>query len=138
MPAEELAGASGKLAIHLTTSRNEAVAESAFYDSFMLQITFTLPGGVAFDVQGEGATIASLGEDTTVAFTALPGHDGDFELTARVEGFHMDGVQIAALPYSSVVEMPDTSSMVSGMDDLSSAVSRLAEGRRRLPRESIS
>ena len=128
VPAEELAGASGKLAIHLTTSRNEAVAESAFYDSFMLQITFTLPGGVAFDVQGEGATIASLGEDTTLAFTALPGHDGDFELTARVEGFHMDGVQIAALPYSSVVEMPDTSSMVSGMDDLSSAVSRLAEG----------
>ena len=80
--ADQLAGASGDLSIHVTTARNDAV-DPAFYDSFMLQITFTLPGAVATEVAGEGATIAQSGEDTTVAFTVLPGQDGDFTLAAR-------------------------------------------------------
>ena len=125
--ADQLAGASGNLAVHVTTARNEAV-DPAFYDSFMLQITFTLPGDVVSDVEGEGATIAQSGEDATAAFTVLPGQDADFTLTAKVRNFKMPGAQIAALPYSSVVEMPDTSSMVSGMTNLSDAVSALAEG----------
>ena len=62
MEADQLAGASGNLAVHVTTARNEAI-DPAFYDSFMLQITFTLPGDVASDVEGEGATIAQSGED---------------------------------------------------------------------------
>ncbi len=125
--AEELAGASGALAIHVTTKQNTAV-DPAFYDSFMMQITFTLPGDAASDVVAEGATIASAGEDATVAFTVLPGHDGDFTLTAQVRDFHMAGAQIAALPYSSVIEMPDTDQMTSGMQNLSDAVSALADG----------
>ena len=83
MEADQLAGASGNLAVHVTTARNEAV-DPAFYDSFMLQITFTLPGDVASDVEGEGATIAQSGEDATAAFTVLPGQDADFTLTATV------------------------------------------------------
>lgn len=125
--ADQLAGASGDLSIHVTTARNDVV-DPAFYDSFMLQITFTLPGSVASEVAGEGATIAQSGEDTTVAFTVLPGQDGDFTLTAKVKGFEMTGAQIAALPYSSVIEMPDTDEMVDGMSTLSDAVSALAEG----------
>lgn len=125
--AEDLAGASGNLTIHVTTKQN-ASADPAFYDSFMMQITFTLPGDVASDVAAEGATLASAGEDTTVAFTVLPGHDGDFTLTAKVQNFKMAGAQFAALPYSSIIEMPDTDQMVSGMTNLSDAVSALADG----------
>ena len=125
--ADQLADASGDLSIHVTTARNDAV-DPAFYDSFMLQITFTLPGAVATEVAGEGATIAQSGEDTTVAFTVLPGQDGDFTLTAKVKDFEMTGVQIAALPYSSVIEMPDTDEMVDGMSTLPDAVSALADG----------
>ncbi|WP_232050859.1 hypothetical protein [Arabiibacter massiliensis] len=125
--ADQLAGATGDLAIHVTTACNEAI-DPAFYDSFMLQITFTLPGDVASDVRGEGATVALAGEDATAAFTVLPGQDGDFTLTAKVRDFEMAGAQIAALPYSSVIEMPDTDGMVDGMSDLSDAVSALADG----------
>ncbi len=125
--ADQLADASGDLSIHVTTARNDAV-DPAFYDSFMLQITFTLPGAVATEVAGEGATIAQSGEDTTVAFTVLPGQDGDFTLTAKVKDFEMTGAQIAALPYSSVIEMPDTDEMVDDMSTLSDAVSVLADG----------
>lgn len=125
--ADELAGASGDLAIHVATSRNDAV-DPAFYDSFMLQITFTLPDGSCSDVAAEGATIARAGQDATVAFTVLPGHDADSRLTARVQDFSMAGAQIVALPYSSVVDVPDADGLASGMDDLSSAVSELTEG----------
>lgn len=126
--ADQLAGASGDLSIHLTTTRNTAV-DPAFFDSFMMQITFTLPGDAASNVAAsEGATVASAGQDITVAFTVLPGHEGDATLTAHVNDFSMAGAQIAALPYSSVVEVPDTSDMTKGMDDLSSAVSQLTEG----------
>lgn len=125
--AEDVAGATGALSIHVTTARNEAV-DPAFYDSFMMQITFTLPGDAASDVAAEGATIAAAGEDVTVAFTVLPGHDGDFTLTAQVRDFKMPGAQFAALPYSPVMELPDTDTMVSGMTNLSDAVGALAEG----------
>ena len=122
-----MAGASGELSIHASTARADE-ADPAFYDSFMLQITFTLPDESCFDVAAEGATIACAGQSTTVAFTVLPGHDGDFELTAHVDGFSMDGVQIVALPYSSVMELPDAEGMASDMEGLSDAVSRLSEG----------
>ncbi|MCB7039364.1 hypothetical protein [Eggerthella sinensis] len=125
--AEDLAGASGNLTIQVTTKQNASV-DPAFYDSFMMQVTFTLPGDAASDVAAEGATLASAGEDTTVAFTVLPGHDGDFTLTAKVQNFKMAGAQFAALPYSSIIEMPDTDQMVSGMTNLSDAVSALADG----------
>ncbi len=125
--AEELGGATGSLAVHIATTRNDAVAP-AFFESFMLQITLTLDGEAVSDIKAEGATVASSGKDWAVAFTALPGREGSFELTAQVADFSMDGAQIAALPYSSVVDMPDTDEMVDEMDELADAVSRLAEG----------
>lgn len=127
--AEDLAGATGELGIHVTTSRNEeANVDEAFFDSYMLQVTFTLPGEAVNDIVAEGATVASSGMDRTVAFTALPGQDGDFTLTAQVRDFTMDGAQIVALPYTSVIDMPDTDGMVDDMSQLTDAVSQLSEG----------
>ena len=120
----DLAGASGKLGIALKTNANPKV-NRAFYESFVLQVTFTLDGGNCTDIQAEGATIAASGEDHTIAFTVLPGHDGSFNLSAQVKDFEMPSVQIAALPYSSVVEMPDTDEMEGGLESLSSAISQL-------------
>ena len=125
--AEDLAGASGNLAVRISTTRNEDV-RFEFFESFMLQITLTLDGSAASDIMADGATVASSGKDWTVAFTALPGREGDFELSAQVRDFAMDGMQIAALPYSSVVDMPDIDSMVGEMDDLVDATNQLASG----------
>ena len=125
--AEELAGATGSLAIHIDTTQNGA-ADSAFFESFMLQITLTLDGASAGTIKAEGATVASSGKNWTVAFTALPGREGSFELTAQVKDFSMDGAQIAALPYTSVIDAPDTGGLTDDADELVDAVSRLAEG----------
>lgn len=113
----------------MTTARNDdADLDASFYECYMLQITFTLDGNKTRDVEAEGATCALSGQDRTVAFTALPGHDADFTLSAQVADFEMTGVQIAALPYTSVVEMPDASGMTDGMSQLADAVSQLSEG----------
>ena len=124
---KDLARASGKLNIALKTNANQKV-NLAFYESFVLQVTFTLDGANCTDIQAEGATIAASGEDHTIAFTVLPGHDGSFNLSAQVKDFEMPSVQIAALPYSSVIEMPDTSEMEGGLESLSSAISQLNQG----------
>lgn len=128
---DDVAGKSGELGIHLTTSRAEGV-DAAFADSYMLQITLTLNGDTATDIVAEGATIASAGRDRTIAFTALPGKNADCALTAKVSDFEMAGIQIAALPYSMIMEMPETDEMTEGIGELSGAISQLNEGAEEL------
>ena len=124
---EKLAGSTGLLGIAVTTKANPKV-DRVFYDCFMLQITFTLDGNRCTNIQAKNATLAASGKDQTVAFTVLPGHDGSFTLTAKVKDFEMGSVQIAALPYTSVIEMPDTSELEGGLGQLSDAVSQLNDG----------
>lgn len=124
----DLGGKSGALEIRLRTSKNPNV-NSAFYDCFLQQITFTLSGDLCTNIQADnGATIASAGKDRTIAFTALPGHDADCTLRADVHDFTMGGIQIAALPYESAISMPDTSSVTSGFQQLVDAVALLKGG----------
>lgn len=129
--ADEVAGAEGEVVIHLKTGRNED-ADRAFYDSYMLQATFTLPAGTCSDVVAEQATLAMSGEDRTVAFTVLPGHDGDFTIKMNAKDFTLPAAQIVALPYTSVIEMPSADGMVDGVSELGDAVSRLASGAAQL------
>ena len=129
--ADEVAGAEGEVVIHLKTGRNED-ADRAFYDSYMLQATFTLPAGTCSDVVAEQATLAMSGEDRTVAFTVLPGHDGDFTMKMNAKDFTLTAAQIVALPYTSVIEMPSADGMVDGVSELGDAVSRLASGAAQL------
>lgn len=122
-----MVGMSGQVEVRLTTTRNSQV-NPAFADSFMQQITFTLPSDQWSNVKAEGATIASAGRDQTVAFTVLPGKDGDVRLSATVKDFSMGEVSIAALPYASVIEMPDVGDIEGEMSTLSDAIAALDEG----------
>lgn len=124
---EELAGRSGKLRVHVGTEAAEGV-DPAFGASYMLQISFTLNGDTTSGIEADGATVASSGRDRTVAFTVLPGRDADCTLVAQVSDFEMNGIQVAALPYSLVMEMPDTSGMTGQMQELSDAVGSLDAG----------
>lgn len=128
---EELAGKSGALKVHLTTTP-AAGADEAFLDSYMLQATFTLDGATTSDIVAEGATIASSGMDRTVAFTVLPGQNASCTLEAQVTDFEMAGASIVALPYSMAMELPDTDSMTEGIGQLSSSISSLSDGMDKL------
>lgn len=123
----DLAGASGHVEIVLDTSRNPD-ADPAFFDSFMLQATFTLDSSRCSHVSADGATVADAGADQSVSFAILPGHDGSFSLSMDAVDFEMAGVQLAGVPYTSPIEMPDTSGMTEGMQQLADGVSQVAGG----------
>ena len=126
--ASELSGATGELSIHLSTEQNEAVEETAFYECFLLQITFTLPSEAASDIVAEDATLSESSNSTAVTFTILPGYDADVELSAQVTNFYMDGIEISALSYSSNGEEIDVEELVGDMSALAAGIETLSEG----------
>jgi X-X-X-Leu-X-X-Gly heptad repeat protein len=123
----ELAGKSGSLRILIETSRNMAI-DQAYYDNYMLQITCTLPIDHATHVATEQGALALAGSDTSVSFTGMPGKDGSFSLTAQVKDFEMEGISIAAIPFSMVLDMPDSSALVSQFDELIAGTEKLKRG----------
>ncbi|MBR5260409.1 MAG: hypothetical protein IKV48_08100, partial [Eggerthellaceae bacterium] len=131
MTPDEVAGATGELAIHVTTKPNGAV-DASFAESYLLQITVTMNGDTTSNIRAEGATVASAGKNRTIAFTALPGADADCLLLADVRDFEMSGIQIAALPYSMGMEMPDIDGMLGGMTQLTNAIAQIDGGAAQL------
>jgi len=124
----DLGGASGLLGIHIATTRDAQVTDPAFYDNYLLQVQLTLDCAKARGIVAPDATIAAAGTDNTVAFTVLPGKDGDMLLTAQVTDFEMPAIQISALPFAMAFDLPDTDEMVDDMQQLTDAISELDDG----------
>lgn len=72
--AEELAGAAGDLEIHMTIKENQAVANPAFYQAYLLQVSFTFDNDLCEDIVAKGASMADAGADQQVTFTVMPGN----------------------------------------------------------------
>lgn len=125
--ADQLAGSTGDVEMHLTSTRNAAV-DDTYAASFVLQVTFTLPSEACSDIVAEGGSVAEAGADKNVSFTVLPGEDADCTVSCTARDFSMDGIQIAAVPYSMAVEMPDTDGMIAQFDQLSDAIGQLSDG----------
>ncbi len=128
---EQLAGKSGRLQIHITTKQNKA-ADPNFYNNYMLQISLALDADKCSDITSPNATIANSGKDKSITHTVMPGKDADIIVEANVQDFSMDGIQVAALPFSTPIEIPDTSDMTKEMVTLSDAVASLDDGVGRL------
>jgi X-X-X-Leu-X-X-Gly heptad repeat protein len=131
LSADELAGATGSLEIRVKTSPNPDV-DSAYFDNYLLQTTITLDGDRCRNVSAPDASVAAAGSDKTVAFTALPGKNADYALTADVTDFEMNGMQFAALPFSMSFDLPDADEMTGDMDELVDAVGELNDGTAKL------
>ena len=128
---EELAGKSGSLRILIETDRNTAI-DQAYYENYMLQITCTLPIDHATHVATEEGAIALAGSDTSVSFTGMPGKEGSFSLTAEVKDFEMEGISIAAIPFSMAFDLPDSAALVSQFDELIAGTEKLKSGANNL------
>ena len=125
--AADLGGASGKLAIFVTTKKNASV-DPAFFDNYLLQITVPFVSDQVRDVATEDGQIALAGSNTQVTFTGMPGKDGSFRVEAQVSGFSMSGISFAAVPFSMGIETPDTTELVSGFRQLGDGVGELKAG----------
>lgn len=124
---EELAGKSGSLRILIETDRNAAL-DQGYFENYMLQVTCALPIDHATHVATEEGAIALAGSDTSVTFTGMPGKDGSFSLTAQVKDFEMEGISIAAIPFSMALDMPDSSALVAQFDELIAGTEKLKSG----------
>lgn len=70
--AEELAGAEGDLEIHMAIRENPAAANPAFYQAYLLQISFNLDNKLCEDIVAKGASLADAGADQQITFTVMP------------------------------------------------------------------
>lgn len=125
--ADQLAGATGHLALQIHTAQTPDM-DPSFYDNYMMQITVTMDNRLSRNIIAPDASIANAGSNKQIVFTALPGKEGDFSLEADVNDFAMDGIMIAALPFSMAIEMPDTSEMTGDITELSDAIDQLNQG----------
>ncbi|MGM9537416.1 MAG: hypothetical protein ACI3VN_03700 [Candidatus Onthomonas sp.] len=124
--AEELAGGSGALEMHLSIRQNPD-CNPEFFDNFALQITFTLDTSKAANIQAEGATAAIVGENRQFTYTVLAGSEKDITITADVTDFEMDAVSINGLPLSIDVEVDDEE-LMDQVRELLDAIEELDDG----------
>lgn len=126
MSAEELAGASGALEIHITVEKNEAF-EGTFYEDYALQMSVTLDTNLAENITAEGATAANVGTDRQLSYTMLAGTGGDFTITAFVTDFEMEAITINGIRLSLNVEVDDEE-LLSQVSELTDAIVELDDG----------
>lgn len=124
---EELAGKSGELKLAIETNQNTLVSQD-YFDNYLLQITCTLPIEHATKIASEEGQVALAGSNTTVVFSVMPGKSGSYELTAQVKDFEMEGISIAAIPFSMAIDAPDSESLVAQFDALIEGAGKLNEG----------
>lgn len=151
MAPEELAGAVGDLDIHIVIDKNEEF-EGDFYENYALQASFTLDTNLCKNITAQNATLANVGADKQISFTALPGKGLDAHITAQVTDFEMDAVSINGVKMNLDVDIDDeelmdkvreimdatadlnegTTELVDGVSDLTDGASDLKDGAQEL------
>lgn len=125
--AQDLAGKTGELGIHIRTSQNNNV-NAAFFENYMLQVSLTLDTEKCSNISAPEATVAEAGNNKMLAFTVMPNKNADYTVTAEVKDFSMNGIEISAMPFSMSVELPDTDGMLNDFEKLPKAISELNDG----------
>lgn len=123
----ELAGQEGSLEIKVESNGNSAVDQS-FFDNYLLQVAITLDASSSSNIKAEGGTIANAGENKLITYTVMPGNNGSLSVKADVIDFSMKGIEISAVPFSMMIDAPDTGDMTDNMSTLSEAIAALNDG----------
>lgn len=126
-PGAEIAGASGRLEIRGSLTLNPA-ADPVYADNFALQTTVLLDTARCKNIAAPGATLADVGADKQMSYIVLPGKEKEFSITADVENFEMDGIQVAAIPLVLEIEDPDTAEIKDLVYDLQDGAAQLDNG----------
>ena len=124
--AEEVAGKSGKLEMHLKITESEE-CEGEFYENYALQASFTLDTEKCTNIVAENATLANVGKEKQVSYTMLPGKGIDTTVTADVKDFEMSAVSINGIPLSLNVEVDDEE-LVEQVTELLDAIEQIDDG----------
>lgn len=124
---KQLAGKNGDLEIQIVTKQNEQV-NPVFYENYILQIAVTFNPDHAEEIHAPKGTEANVGKDKQITFTVLPEQDEVLILTAQIENFEMDPIEIAAIPANIAFDTLDLDEIEEGMRTLSEAIQDLNHG----------
>lgn len=95
--ADKLAGASGNVEIHVDAEPNDNALEY-YRNNMILVVAVTLDYDDCYSVEVEGAQTQNLGDMTSIAFTALPGEEGDYTVRIGSDSFENIGVVMIMTP----------------------------------------
>jgi len=124
---EELLGKDGDLKIAIETGENRGVDDN-FFKHYTLQISVPFDVEKFSNVQAEDATVINAGKTEQVTFTVLPEKEADVTISAQVEDFELDGIDIVAIPFVMTLDDIETDEMVGDMESLSDAIAELHDG----------
>lgn len=127
IPAGELAGKSGYLEVKIRTDKN-IDTNPVFFENYLLQITVPLDTAKCSNISCKGGSMANSGADKLLTFTAMPSKAGEFSFHSDVIDFTMDSIEIAALPFTMGIELPDTSELTGDLVLLSEGIGQLNNG----------
>ena len=97
--ADELAGASGLIEIHIDAKFNDSAEVNEYYkNNFVLAVAVMLDTNDCYSLEADGAQKQTIGSNSAVVFTALPGEDGDFTVRIGTDSFETSGVFMAMTP----------------------------------------
>ncbi len=97
--ADELAGASGLIEIHIDAKFNDSADVKEYYkDNFVLAVAVIVDTNDCYSLEADGAQKQNVGSNSAVVFTALPGEDGDFTVRIGTDSFETSGVFMAMTP----------------------------------------
>ncbi len=119
--AQALAGASGRVQITLDITKNEAAA-SEYFDNLLCQVSVALNADKCANISAPGAMIANAGANKTVSIMALPGEGAHAAVSFDAEDFSMDGITIAAVPFSFTLAAPDLTQFTGQLTTLADTV----------------
>lgn len=125
--AENLIGKSGQLKITVDVKQNKTI-NSVYFDNYLLQISLNLPNEHFKDIEAADATVASASDATVVNFALMPQTERQFEITTRAEEAYLGQIQIAGLPFSMAIDLPNLDQYTSDLVRLRDAISQLNDG----------
>ncbi len=127
--AEDLAGQSGKLKIHIEIKENKN-CDSNFFENYLLQATVVLDTEKCSNIVATGATAANVGGDRQLLYNIMAGQEKEIEISADVEDFEMDGIAFQGVPMGFDIDSDsiDISDLTDKTDEIKDAVSELNDG----------
>ena len=95
--ADKLAGASGTVEIHVEAKPNDNALEY-YRNNMILMVAVPVDYDDCYSVEAEGSQTQNFGSVTAVAFTALPGEEGDYTVRIGSDSFENIGVIMMMTP----------------------------------------
>ncbi|HZK20912.1 MAG TPA: hypothetical protein VFC76_01405 [Oscillospiraceae bacterium] len=126
-----ISGKSGDVEVAVSIKSNKSV-NRAFFDNYVLQVTFTLDTNICKEITSDGATIANAGTDKIITHTVMPGKGAEIRLKTKAQNFSMESIDFAATPLSMGIDAPEISGMKEDMNTLVNAVGALNDGIKQL------